>query len=257
MDLADTVAEIQNEEIFSIPVPSDGILEEPIEILVQLAKSGEIDPWNIDIVDVTDKFLRIIDEMEVMDLRISGRTLHYAAILVRMKSEYLVETDTDDDYEVEDDYDIFNDFNVTDYPIPHPPIRRISTRPVTLNELIEELTKAEMISDKRRGRKESQVRKRVNMTTEEVMEMAHDEYIESSMALVQESLNDMFKNKELILFSDLLCVLPDKVITFISLLFLANRREIWLEQEELFGELYIRPWSLECLHREMGGEIFN
>ena len=28
---------------------------EGIEILVQMAKSGKIDPWNIDIVDVTDK----------------------------------------------------------------------------------------------------------------------------------------------------------------------------------------------------------
>ena len=51
------------------------ILEEPIEILVNLARSGEIDPWNIDIVEITDKFLRQVEEMEKMDLRVSGRTL--------------------------------------------------------------------------------------------------------------------------------------------------------------------------------------
>ena len=28
-----------------------------IEILVQMAKDGKIDPWNIDIIDVTDKYL--------------------------------------------------------------------------------------------------------------------------------------------------------------------------------------------------------
>src|SRR5665648_1203510 len=67
-------------------------------------------------------------------------------------------------------------------------------------------------------------------------EMAHDENIESSMVLVRELLDDMFKNKDIISFSDLLGVSPDKVITFISLLFLANRRDIWLEQEALFGE---------------------
>ncbi len=31
--------------------------EEPVEILVQMAERGEIDPWNIDIVEVTDRFL--------------------------------------------------------------------------------------------------------------------------------------------------------------------------------------------------------
>ena len=30
---------------------------EGIEILVQMAKAGKIDPWNIDIIDVTDKYL--------------------------------------------------------------------------------------------------------------------------------------------------------------------------------------------------------
>jgi segregation and condensation protein A len=32
----------------------------------------------------------------------------------------------------------------------------------------------------------------------------------------------------------------NKLMTYISLLFLANMKEVWLEQEELFGELYIR-----------------
>jgi len=256
LDLADNVVDIQNEGIFSVPILVDGVLEEPVEILVQLAKRGEIDPWNIDIVEVTDKFLRMVEEMEVMDLRISGRTLHYAAILLRMKSEYLVEDDIDND-EIEDEDDFFDDFNVNDYSMPHPPIRRKSTRPVTLNELIEELNKAEMVSDKRRIRKENMVRRRVNITTEDVMEMAHDENIESSMVLVRELLDDMFKNKDIISFSDLLGVSPDKVITFISLLFLANRRDIWLEQEALFGELYIRRWSSDLINNEIADEIYN
>ncbi|HEY9245376.1 MAG TPA: hypothetical protein VIO11_00870, partial [Candidatus Methanoperedens sp.] len=46
------------------------VLEEPIEILVNLAENGEIDPWNIDIVEVTDKFLRQVEELEKMDLRV-------------------------------------------------------------------------------------------------------------------------------------------------------------------------------------------
>jgi len=32
------------------------IVEDPVEILVGLAERGEIDPWNIDIIEVTDRF---------------------------------------------------------------------------------------------------------------------------------------------------------------------------------------------------------
>ena len=64
--------------------------EESIEILLEMARSGEIDPWNIDIIDVTDKFLAKLVEREKIDLRASARTLLYASILLRMKSDVLV-----------------------------------------------------------------------------------------------------------------------------------------------------------------------
>lgn len=256
MDLTDTVIDIQNEGIFSLPILDDGVLEEPVEILVQLAKRGEIDPWNVDIVDVTDKFLKRVEELELMDLRMSGRTLHYAAILLRMKSEYLVEDDIDDN-DMEEDDEFFDHFDVADYPIPMPPVRRKATRPVTLLELIEELTKAEAVSGKRRFRNDNKPMKRIRITTEDVMEMAHDENIESSMVSVRELLENMFEEHELITFSELSGISPDKVITFISLLFLATKREVWLEQEELFGELYIRRWSSDLINNEIADEICN
>lgn len=63
--------------------------EEPVEILVQMAERGEIDPWNIDIVEVTDRFLAELERHCELDLRVSGRTLFYSSVLLRMKSEYL------------------------------------------------------------------------------------------------------------------------------------------------------------------------
>ena len=63
--------------------------EEPVEILVGMAERGEVDPWNIDIVDLTDRFLAELERRKRLDLRISGRTLFYAACLLRLKSEYL------------------------------------------------------------------------------------------------------------------------------------------------------------------------
>jgi segregation and condensation protein A len=213
------------------------VLEEPIEILVNLAKSGEIDPWNIDIVEVTDKFLRQVEELEKMDLRMSGRTLLYAAVLLRMKSNVLVEVDAPE--EVIDDE--FSDFVVSDYPVPALPLRRSSRRPVTLEELLSELKKAELIEKRRFERFENKKEER-RSTVEEVLSIAHEEDIENRVARMRDMLGGLFKKQSDIRFSDLAQPLDrtGKVMAYLALLFLATRKEIWLEQEELFGELFIK-----------------
>ncbi len=38
-----------------------GAMEDPVEILVGMAERGEIDPWNINIMEVTDRFLEELD----------------------------------------------------------------------------------------------------------------------------------------------------------------------------------------------------
>ena len=54
-----------------------------IEMLVDMAKSGKIDPWNIDIVDVTDKYLAHMIDMKSQNLRVTGRTFLFAAVLLK------------------------------------------------------------------------------------------------------------------------------------------------------------------------------
>ena len=57
-----------------------------IEILVNMAKQGKIDPWNVDIVEVTDKYLTQLFQSKAQNLRLTGRTLLFAAILLKLKS---------------------------------------------------------------------------------------------------------------------------------------------------------------------------
>lgn len=218
-------------------VTGSDILEEPIEILVNLAKNGEIDPWNIDIVELTDKFLRHVEEMEKMDLRVSGRTLLYAAILLRMKSNALVEVEEPEEV-IEDDSP---QFEISEYPIPALPLRRSSNRPVTLEELLSELKKAEAIEKRRMERFRSKQEER-RTTVEEVLSIAHEEDIDSRVGRMRSLLNEMFEKQKHIKFSELASSLDraGKVMAYLALLFLATKKEIWLEQEELFGELFIR-----------------
>lgn len=219
-------------------IASEKILEEPIEILVNLARNGEIDPWNIDIVELTDKFLREVEVMERMDLRVSGRTLLYAAILLRMKSNILVEVE-DAPEEFIDDYS--DNFEISDYPVPSMPLRRLSHRPVTLEELLSELKKAEAIEERRLERFKNKKEER-RATIKEVLSIAHEEDIESRVVKMRNLLDGLFEKEKQIQFSNLSVSLDraGRVMAYLALLFLATKKEIWLDQEELFGELLIR-----------------
>lgn len=223
---------------------SEDVLSEPVEILVNLAKNGDINPWDIDIVNVTDVFLERIEQMQMMDLRISGRTLLYAAILLRMKSIGIIQEEDEGDVfdSFEDDLDFYN---VDDYPVPKLPIRRQATRPVTLHELILELQKAEKVETRRKDRSiRRRLEERSAVTTDEVLGIAHEEDILGRVKSLGEKLRHDLENQEFVKFSDLLGEdRSENIMTYVSLLFLATEKKIWLAQKELFGELYVYPFG--------------
>ncbi|MEA3282305.1 MAG: segregation/condensation protein A [Euryarchaeota archaeon] len=209
------------------------IPDDPVEILVRLAKDNEIDPWNINIIDVADKFLEQL-ESHRSDIRYFGRTLHYAAILLRMKADAIIDEKKDEAEEKEE----LDHFDIEEYPIPEPQIRRRSKRPVTLDELISELKKAEKVGVRRVARSKEKGEKPV-MTVADILSVAHEERIEENILKLEVILNEKFKQKDVITLEELLEHNTDKIITYISLLFMATRKSIWLEQPELFGKLYI------------------
>ena len=217
-------------------IPGEDIREEPIEILVNLAKNGEIDPWNINIVELTDKFLKRVDELEKMDLRVSGRTLLYASILLRMKSNALVEVE-----EPPEEIDIESDnFEISDYPVPSMPLRRYSKRPVTLEELLTELKRAEAFEKKRLNRVENK-KDEIRATLEDVLSVAHEEDIENRIWKMRYILNELLEKQKSIKFSEISSTLDRTgiLMAYLAILFLATKKEIWIEQEEFFGEIFI------------------
>jgi chromatin segregation and condensation protein Rec8/ScpA/Scc1 (kleisin family) len=48
-----------------------------------------MDPWNIDVAKLADMYLRAIKEFKQMDIKVSGKFILAAAILLKMKSDYL------------------------------------------------------------------------------------------------------------------------------------------------------------------------
>jgi len=210
-------------------------LGDPAEVLVELARKGEIDPWDIDITKLTEKFLVYIQSLEKNDLRIPARTLLYASILLRMKSDSLEgspEDEEDSGLEFMPDEIEFRPNE--EYLLPQPPIRRRTKRPVTLTELIAELKKAEMV-----GRRKAMREHFAEIIEERALDLSHEEGIEDRIRTLWPVLEEFFKESKSIALKNLE---GERVTNYVSLLFMAQRKQVWLNQEEIFGELYItRP----------------
>jgi segregation and condensation protein A len=234
------------------------MVEDPVEILVGLAERGEIDPWNINIIEVTDRFLSELERCRQLNLQVSGRTLFYAATLLRMKSELLElssdseESDGDGDDEFYgENFDVALD-NEIDYQGRLGPIERLEQEiqrrldrknmrksPVTLFELIIELKNLE--KEERRRRRISETGDDLLIYAEDVVGIAHDEgYQESAMTVLEECLDCISIEEEMTLAQ--ICQklgwgMPE---VYIPLLFLAHEGRCSLRQEEFFGDVYVQ-----------------
>lgn len=214
----------------------EGSEQDPVEVLLDLAKSGEIDAWDIDLSKVTEKFLEHIDTLKSNDLRIPARTLLYASILLRMKSDFMEEDDEGDD-DLPDEYEEPPGWFYRKETLPKPPIRRRSRRPVTLVELISELKNAESVAKRREVRRES----RPEEPVEADIDKAHEEGIEERIKSLKAVIYQKLEREERVAFTEI----GGDVLDYLSVLFMANRREIWLEQDRIFGELYLRRYPSE------------
>lgn len=200
-----------------------------------MAKRGEIDPWNIDVIDVTDKFLKKIEEAKKLDLRISGRVLLYAAILVRMKADAIAPQPlAEEDFEIidwsEEDEQEIDDLLIEEaLRAQRRRIRKIST----LGDLIRELRRAEAIERRRRKR-------RKRMDFEYVTSIPHEENLEQEIAELENLIKKLLQKKKFVtLFS--IADSREKVIRFyLPLLYLVKRKKFLIEQKEFYGDIEIK-----------------
>ncbi|MFL2521490.1 MAG: segregation/condensation protein A [Halobacteriales archaeon] len=239
-------------------------LNEPINILVQLAKDGEIDPWDIDIVSVTDKFLARLDKS---DLRTSARALLYASVLLRIKSDIIFppELPPEEDH-LENEIDSISNEDplfIFEKELDRRLTRkRVRGSPRTLEELVRELRDAELnsnwklsrqydTSDSPRGfwrgvqrldyHDGDQFRLENEPTEKDVIGTAHVEPIEESISQLSLLLQSLYEDgKSEVSFEELIRSDRSRVSLFLALLFMAQRGNVYLEQEELFGDLRVK-----------------
>ena len=64
--------------------------EGPLDLLLHLIKSNEMDIYDIPMVEITEQYLTIIDQMKQLNLDVAGEFLLMAATLIHIKSRLLL-----------------------------------------------------------------------------------------------------------------------------------------------------------------------
>jgi segregation and condensation protein A len=69
----------------------ESVLSKPTwkDILLDLMASNSFDPWNIDIMEISDAFIKKVREMEDMNFILQANVILAASILLKYKSNYL------------------------------------------------------------------------------------------------------------------------------------------------------------------------
>ena len=230
-----------------------------IEILVQMARQGKIDPWNIDIIDITDKYLTHLFQSKSQNLRLTGRTLLFASILLKLKSNILEGVELSD-FDTQPEEPEFYDDEPLDYEQEYIPtnnvvsidevlqrrtsVRLNRNRVVTLRDLIRQLEFYEMLDKKQslknaHERAKRRVKNYSNLSPEDIINLAHDEYIEKGVERLRANLEDILNRQDKIELNELTLLGMDKISAYISLLFLTAESDYDLEQDEFYSDLYV------------------
>ena len=231
-----------------------------IEILVNMAKTGKVDPWNVDIVEVTDKYLMHLFQSKAQNLRLTGRTLLFAAILLKLKSNVLEGIDVLDFEPQHQDEFNYDDEMPLDYEEEYIPtnnvisidevlqrrtsVRLNHNRVVTLRDLIRQLEFYEMLDKKQslknaHERAKRRVQNYARLSPDDIINLAHDEYIENGVQRLKANLSEILSRQDKIELNELTLLGMDKISAYISLLFLTVESDYDLEQDEFYGDLYV------------------
>ncbi|MEM3127349.1 MAG: ScpA family protein [Candidatus Woesearchaeota archaeon] len=235
------------DHIFDLIVNKDEITWQ--SLLYQLVQQENMNPWDIDVSLLAQKFLDSLRQIRQMDFRVSGKILLAAAILLKIKSERLLGEDLDNldrlfSQSEEENEDLFTNLAAAIEQgtvsleevrlIPRTPQPR--KRKVSIFDLVNALQKAMEVKKRKTLREVPDININIPYKKVDMTELIKDVFSRVRVYYI--------KNKNQKLTFSLLCPSEkkeDKVYTFIPLLHLSNQdqRKIDLFQETQFGEIQI------------------
>jgi segregation and condensation protein A len=205
------------------------------EILVDVVKKQNLNPWDIDISLVSQKYLDRIKELKQLNLRVSANVVLAASILLRYKSDSWILGDRKEELLIAIPDEIYSE------PV-FPQLEsvlRTTTRKVSLEELI---AAVEDIMSKEKKKAERQSRVMDRYVPDDILELVNNkEDFEKKLKDSLEEIKRKADEENLVLFSDLLedKTSEDVINHLLPLLFLANDKKVSMWQEKAFGEIFI------------------
>ena len=233
-------------------------------ILYDLIRTEQLDPWDINLGTLADKYVETIQQLEDANFFISSKILFACSLLLRLKSEILINSYIQDlndalygrrdekRYEIEK---ITIDESEIPILVPRTPMAR--HKKVTLKELMSALNKA-INTENRRIKKEirgRQAEKSVLTMIPKNNFIPLQVRVKSILSIVKEYISN---NNQQMKFSTLAQSKEEKLASFVPLLHLSNRSEIFLRQKSHFQDIYmtlkIHNDELKELETELGFE---
>ena len=227
------------QKIFDIILKGDEVTWQ--SLILDLVRVENMDPWDLDISKLAQRFIEMLRKMQELDLRISGKVILAAAIMLKMKSNYLMERDllAFDKLMHPDEYteDALYDEGVKRPDIDLSQVRLIPKTPqprkrkVSIYDLVDALKQALEVKNRRRQILESiQIPlpgKKIDISI----------IIEDLFGKIEK----LFSQNKKVKFTQLVPSMDKKDVVgvFLPVLHLSNQQRISLEQQNHFGEIEI------------------
>jgi len=214
------------------------------DIIYNLIKTEEMDPWDVNISKLTQKYIRTVSEMQEQNFFVSGKMILASSLLLKLKSNKFIDHDISnfDSYlfhseeELEELDDFLTPMNQRIKEIPPLAIKtpQARKRRVSVKDLISALEKALRVDSRRKLRLQ-----RFFSKAPEIPERKFD--LTLMIQNVYEQITKLFKTKEEVYFSHIVKsdTKEDKVLTLLPLLHLDTQAKINLEQDVPFEDIKI------------------
>lgn len=223
-------------------------------IMYDLVNTQQLDPWDIDISLLAERFLERVKELEEANFFVSSKVLFAASLLLRIKSDILLDTSKDIDdilFGRKQDKKYTQERIELDEDVPdlvaRTPLPRF--RKISLEELMQALGHAIKTENRRI--------QRVIVARQQEYETAlslpkRRLHLGDAIQTVHTKLEQHFaSSSEKLPFSQIAGeTKEEKVATFVPLLHLDTQHKVWLEQHGHFQEIWILLKELYEAHNQ-------
>jgi len=224
-------------------------------ILYELIQTEQLDPWDVDITMLAGRYLKKIRELEEANFFISSKVLLAASLLLRIKSEVLLNHHIRSLDEVlfgkkdEPKREIERiEIDEDELPelMPKTPLPRF--RQVTIQELMSALGKA-INTEHRRIKREISVKRAEKLSHVDIPKTRVNvrDRIRHAYAKIKTYFSKKPKSK--LSYTELAgSGREERIASFLPVLHLSNQQKVWLEQENHQDEIWI--WLYELFKKQ-------